>query len=469
MEYTPAKVRNTSADFANMLCIPHHLSGFVNTSTELVKVEGGREAYVFHGDILWDDHWCEKCGTKMEIHQRLHTRLTHLPFGPYLTFIMVDRVQLRCACCGKTWAPEIPFRSKHHRITTQLETFVEDLLEHGDMNKKVALLCGIHQHTVKSVDKDRLQRHYTEITANGQRVFKKPDRQARYLGIDEIKAHDGYKFATHIVDLETGHILWFQDGKKKSVVYDFIEHVGLEWMRGVIAIACDMNSDFEEAFIEKCPHLVIVFDHFHIVKNFNDKVISEIRKDEQNRLEHEGNHEAARMLKRSRYILMAKTSTLDKRDAEAAAGKVIRRASQLVNRDSVILKGGRRTKYRRLIQENELLFTVDLVKDMLDQAYRCTTEADMLDQLCEIIETCWATGNAHFVWFGNMLNSHLPGIVSHAYIPISSGKMEGINNKIKTVRRQAYGFGDDDYFFLKAMDSSYRRYVRNPSAPRILH
>ena len=85
---------------------------------------------------------------------------------------------------------------------------------------------------------------------------------------------------------------------------------------------------------------------------------------------------------------------------------------------------------------HELLFTVDLVKDMLDQAYRCSSETDMIDQICEIIETCWETENPHFIWFGNMLNSHLPGIVAHAYLPISSAKMEGINNKIKTVRRQ---------------------------------
>ena len=37
-----------------------------------------------------------------------------------------------------------------------------------------------------------------------------------------------------------------------------------------------VNSDFQEAFEEKCPHIQPVFDYFHIVKNFNDKVVSEI-------------------------------------------------------------------------------------------------------------------------------------------------------------------------------------------------
>ena len=104
--------------------------------------------------------------------------------------------------------------------------------------------------------------------------------QATILGIDEFKLHDDHKFATIIVDMNTGYILWVQEGKKKQVVYDFINHVGLDYMSKVKAISADMNSDFAEAFKERCPHLDLVYDHFHIVKNFNDKVISRIRKNE---------------------------------------------------------------------------------------------------------------------------------------------------------------------------------------------
>lgn len=135
------------------------------------------------------------------------------------------------------------------------------------------------------------------------------------------------------------------------MVYDFIDHVGLDWMDGVEAVACDMNSDFQEAFEEKYPHIQPVFDHFHIIKNFNDKVISQIRKDEQ----------------------------------------------------------------------------------------------------------------------GRLLDSHFDGIIAHASLPISSGKMEGINNKIKTIRRQAYGLPDDTYFFLKLIDAGKREYVRNPVSHKIFH
>ena len=78
----------------------------------------------------------------------------------------------------------------------------------------------------------------------------------------------------------------------------------------------------------------------------------------------------------------------------------------------------------------------------------------MSDQIKEIIDLCRATGNTHFIWFARLLENHLSGIIAHATFRISSGKIEGINNKIKTLRRQGYGYPDDDYFFLKIVDAS---------------
>ena len=54
-------------------------------------------------------------------------------------------------------------------------------------------------------------------------------------------------------------------------------------------------------------------------------------------------------------------------------------------------------------------------------------------------------------------------------VEIASGKIEGINNKIKVIRNQAYGIPDDEYFFLKVMDASRRTYVRNPKSHKLLH
>ena len=67
----------------------------------------------------------------------------------------------------------------------------------------------------------------------------------------------------------------------------------------------------------------------------------------------------------------------------------------------------------------------------------------------------------------NSLDRHFEGIIAHATYKISTGRLEGINNKIKTLRRQGYGYPDDDYFFLKLFDASRKVYIRNHTKFRI--
>ena len=56
--------------------------------------------------------------------------------------------------------------------------------------------------------------------------------------------------------------------------------------------------------------------------------------------------------------------------------------------------------------------------------------------------------------------------MAHATFRASSGKVEGMNNKIKTIRSQGYGY-PDNYFFLKIFDASRETYVRNPKSHKI--
>ena len=117
-----------------------------------------------------------------------------------------------------------------------------------------------------------------------------------------------------------------------------------------------------------------------------------------------------------------------------------------------------------MLKENELLFLADMVKEKLSHAYTLDDECRMAKEITEIIDICNDSGNKHFIWFARLLENHFEGIIAHGTYKISSGKVEGINNLIKTVRRKAYGYRDNDYFFLKIMDESRREYVRNPKS-----
>lgn len=271
-------------------------------------------------------------------------------------------------------------------------------------------ITGLGKNVVKAIDEDRLREKY--IGEDGRLI--KPEKQTKFLGIDEFKLHDGYCYATHIIDMETGHILWISYGKKKQVVYDFIDHVGMDWMAGVEAVACDMNSDFQEAFEERCKWIQPVYDHFHIVKNFNEKVVSAVRKDEKRRLREEGRDEEANALKRTKYILTSRRDTLQRKDQEARDGRVISRECALFGKEAVTRKEGYEARYDELLRQNKLLFTVDLVKEKLDEAYKASDEARMSEQIISIIDTCNASGNNHLKWFARMLDNHFEGIIAHA-------------------------------------------------------
>lgn len=451
-----------SVDF---LKIPSCLYGFYNDKTSVKTSKSGRNVFCFEGtlDDSEEDLICS-CGTKMHINNHPGITLRHLPFGSNLSCVNFTRNQYACPKCRSTKMQYISFKAPGHMITEELYQYTRDLLASGGYtNKEVAELTGLGKNTVKDIDKERLQERYT--TCDGNLI--KPEKHAKFLGVDEFKLHNGYRYATHIIDMETGHILWIAGGKKKQVVYDFIEHVGLEWMDHVEAVACDMNSDFQEAFEEKCPHIQPVFDYFHIVKNFNDKVVSEVRKEEQRRLYEEGNVEAARALKKTRYILMSSRKTLQSKDADARDERPVHKGSDLFKTDTIIRKEGYEERYDALLQENQLLFTLDIIKETLALAYSRTDEARMADDIISIMDTCKATGNTHLLWFGRLLSNHFEGIIAHATYDISAGKIEGINNKIKTLRRQGYGYPDDEYFFLKLFDMSRRSYERNPKSHKI--
>lgn len=424
----------------NTITIPSFLEGFQNTSTTVGRTVDDRNIYLIDGVLsAVGPCLCQKCGGRMHSHDVYDVSLRHIPFGGSLSAVRFQKRRYECPSCGAKAIQKVPFQAGGHRITSQLKVYCRDLLSLGLTNKMVSRFTGLGKNTVKAIDKERLQELYCG-PGGGWRV---PEERPHAIGIDEFKLHDGHKYATVVISMETGHVLYLAEGRRKQVVFDFIDFVGEEWMDNVEAVCCDMNSDYQEAFEERCTHIQCVFDFFHIKRNLNDKVISEVRKDEQKRLLSEGKVEEAASLKRSRFILTSSRGTLEKGKPSGLE------------------------KYERIIGENRLLFTADIVKEKLTYAYTLDDECIMADEVIEVIGICRETKNRHFRWFANLLENHFEGIIAHATYRLSSSKVEGTNNLIKTIRRQAYGYPDDDYFFLKVFDASRRTYVRNPLAPKI--
>lgn len=200
-----------------LLFIPSSLPGFTQSGVySRIDASGNHSIYQCDGvlcEVTDEERICPVCGQKMHIKSSRSITLRHLPFGFTYIHVTVKVQRLFCENGHHTQMRSIPFRAQKHTITTALESYIEDLLASGCYTlKEIAERTGVEAHLVGEIDKARLSRLYTDQTELGP-VLKKPDTCSRYLAIDEFKLHNGHKYATHIIDLETGHVLWIARGK----------------------------------------------------------------------------------------------------------------------------------------------------------------------------------------------------------------------------------------------------------------
>ena len=466
------------------------LDGFIQTSLPIeskrLVINWGRRSgkpkevtvltipgYIKRDPVIHARGACPNCGGTLHIHDSVTTTLKHVPHGNHRVNIEVSRVKLRCHKCGAGFCADMPFKARNHRITVKLLQYIETLLSRGLLLKDVAWITGLDEGTVKDIDKARLQRLYTD-EGRGDKLIMPP--RCAHLGIDEFSVESGHRYATIIMDMVSGAVIWVAYGKGKQAVKDFIDHVGLDWMSGVKTVCMDMNASFQDAFKEACPHIEIIYDFYHIKSNFLKKVVEPIRKDEQARLMAEGHEAEAKALKNQKYILLSDLDTLKEQDREAreiqkaqaeakaqeeqakAEGKDVPKTKPLFGTPKRHTpRANREERYRKLIDNNELFFTCDLIKEMVDRAFKRKQRKRMEQDIDEIIETCRSTDNTHMKWFANLLESHKEGIVTHAKWGLSSGKVEGTVNMIKTIKKRGYGYPDTEYFFLKIMDESRKK------------
>lgn len=404
---------------------------------------------------------CPVCGGRTRPNGATSCRLAHLPFGGSRSVVTVYRPRARRTRCGAGVRAPAPFRAPGRTATPALVRPVGDLPAYGLTLTDVALATGLRRQVVRETDRERLARPYTRPTPDGRREPSPPAARSRPPGVDEFKLHDGHRYATVVLDPESGHVPWLARGERRPAPEGFFDLACDEWMGGAEAVACDMNSDHERAFRERYPHAAVVSDRFHLVGNLNENAIGEVRKDLQREPVKAGDQEGARRPKRTKYPPMASRPTREQRERRETGprGPSEKQASLFRGEVRPRWQAGPEpaVRHRELVASNELLFAADLVKDTLSPAHESHDPRRTREPVEHAAGICHGTGDRHFAWFARLLESHMDGIRAHALHPVTSGKVEGTNNMIKTLRRKHYGLPDDEYLFLKIMDASRKK------------
>ena len=376
--------------------------------------EGGRKRPEVHLELHpVRDHprVCSGCGEPCRsIHDTTERWVDDLPILGADTRLLVHRVRVACPDCGGPKLERLGWLEPYARVTTRLAESVARLCRVLPV-KHVADYFDLDWKTVKRIDKAYLGRTLGPVDLG---VVTK-------LAMDEFAIQKGHRYATVVIDPTCKRVLWVGRGRSRDDVRPFFELLGPEGCRRIEAVAMDMNAAYDLEVRQHCPNAEVVYDLFHVVAKYGREVVDRVRVDEANAVRHD--KPARKVIKGSRWLL-------------------------LKNADN-ITKETDRVRLAELLKANRKLAAVYLLKDDLKElwAYRHTGYAQRF----------WEQWYARAIRsrieplkaFARKLKAYLPGILSHCRFPLHTSVLEGINNKIKVIKRMAYGFRDNAYFFLK--------------------
>ena len=353
---------------------------------------------------------CSGCGLVVEaVHEGSDRWVRDLPILEAQTLVSVPRRRLACPRCGPK-VEELGWLERYSRVTRRLAESVAQLCGVLPI-KQVAAFYGLGWKTVKAIDLAYLERTLGPIDLSGIET----------IIMDEFAIQKGHRYATVIVEPQSKRVLWVGRGSSREAVRPFFELLGPEGCRSLQAVGMDMSAAFELEVRHHCPQAKIIYDLFHVVAKFGREVIDRVRIDETRRLSDD--RSARKVLKGSRWLLLRNRSNLTR------------------PQDFVRLQ--------ELLKANRALLIVYVLKDDLKYLW------SLRDQ--EEARSFWENWYRRAIHsrveplkrFARRLKPYLEGIVAHCQWPLHTSLLEGINNRIKVIKRMAYGFRDDHYFFLK--------------------
>ena len=215
-------------------------------------------------------------------------------------------------------------------------------------------------------------------------------------------------------------VLWIGRGRGREDIRPFFELLGPERCAQLEAAVMDMSTGYELEVKAHCPNAAIVFDLFHVIAKYGREVIDRVRVDRANELR--ADRRGRRIVKGARWLM-------------------------LKNRSS--LRPGEDVELEELLAANHSLFVVYVLRDALKDLWSYRHPGYAARAWTSWYRKALRSRIGPLRHFARKLRPYLPGILAHCRYLLGTNLIEGINNKIKVIKRMAYGFRDDAYFFLK--------------------
>lgn len=356
---------------------------------------------------------CPQCGNKSEhLHQNQRCLVKDLPMGDKEVILNLNKRRFKCKKCRKTFNEKLDFvgarRTYTHRYA---ENIVQQVIS-GNVSS-VARNNGLTNEEVNSMLEDVAKKVMPIDVSN-----------LRRLGIDEISLVKGQgKFIVVLVDIDTGKLIGLVKERKQIEIEKFMKNWGEEVLDKIEEVSIDMTGNYKNLVYKICPNAVVTVDRFHVTKVVHEELNQARISEKKTALELnvESREKIFNSLKGNKFTILKAENKLTEKQKEKL--DKIREASPLIR-----IMHSLKEEFHHLFDKSE-----DLGEGMLGLI-------DWLKKAAPYYQKSFKTIKR---WFGE--------IIGYFERKTTSGVVEGINNKLKLIKRSGFGFNNFRNFEIRAL------------------
>lgn len=365
---------------------------------------------------------CYRCGMQMsQIRGQYRVRLKEMPIFEYQCQVRLWRYQGYCPTCKKARSEAISFISPDTpHLTARYSWFLGNLFEISTVSR-VAQMFHMKESTALDLDFNRLKRLLTQ--------YKIPE--VTEISVDEVYArkHNKFegesrnrKFFTIVSDLKTHRVIWASESRDTEALDQFFILIGEEGCSKIKIVASDQHEDYAKSVRTYCPNATLVWDRFHIMKNF-EEALNDQRKHLHEQL---GSGTELKRLTRGkfRFLFLKKdrSRTLDEKN-----------------------------HINEVVRENDRFLKLEIIKERMLTFFNELNAVSAKQIFEEIDDWIWQSGFGHLMDWYRKLEQGWDTLKNYFIYRVTTSLSEGINNVIKSLKRRAFGYKNMFYFRLKIM------------------
>ncbi len=346
---------------------------------------------------------CSRCHLPAPGYDQLaERRFEFIPLWGFLVFLLYTMRRVNCRRCGIVAVEEVPWGDGKRTLTKAYVLFLAPWARRLSWKETAEAFRTSWDKVFDAVE------HVVTFGLE-HRVLGQIDA----IGVDEIQYARGHKYLTLVyqIDLDVTRLLWVGRERTIESFRGFFTVIGDELASKIVFVCSDMWEPYLRVIREKCSEALHILDRFHIVAKMN-KALDEIRAGESRRIASEG---GVPVLKKSRWLLLKREENL---------------------------KTEQRFRLRDLLRYNLKTVRAYLLKEAFQQLWDYNSPAwagKFFDDWCRQV---MRSRIEPMKKIARSLRQHRELILNYfrAQKLLSSGVVEGLNNKAKVTMRKSYGF-----------------------------